>query len=688
MSNQTLSPSSAVRLALFAAALFAALCSADSNILTNPGFDTGTTGWQSRSCTFSTVTSPVHSADRSGRASNRTAAWQGIQQNITDKIVPQATYQVSGWIRLENAASAPVKISMEQRDAQGTRYHNVAVGTAYDNQWQQFSGQFTVDVQGALTALYVYFEGPDAGVSFFVDDAIVYGPEPGSTDTTARIDAGVRYQSIEGFGAAGAWYEGSLVSHPQKNTLYGLLFGQLGLDIYRLRNVFGQDDASAYMSRTAEIITRGEMALGRPLKILMCAWSPPASLKSNDSTVGGTLKKDGSGRFMYDAYGQWWADSLQAWADYGVHPDYISLQNEPDWQADWDTCRFDPTQSASVAGYDRAFDAVYDALYAQMGAGMPKMIGPETTGLNGAAGFTPSQYINALSDRSRMYGYAHHLYNINAGDNPDAYVSAMAAFKNAWPGKPLFQTEYEKASGTWPDALNMALLLHNSLTVEQVSAYLYWDLFWDSGGLISLQPSTYTINSDYYGFKQFSAFVHSGWQRIDAFADATNLRVSAYVSPQGDKMTVVLINTDSTTAMQSAFAFENVTVTAGQVYRTSASENCLSAGAFEAAAPLTIPARSVVTLALDVDIAPRTCQQVQDFGHRLPEDLDGDCLVGWADLILMTEQWLSNSPAAPGTTYSPDIVVNGKVDLCDLAKLVSAWLTCNTPETANCTPNW
>lgn len=664
--------------------------SADTNILENSGFESGTTGWQSRACSFSTVTSPVHAGTRSGHASNRSANWQGIQQNITDKIVPGATYQVSGWMRIENAASAPVKVSMEQRDGQGTRYYNVAVGTAYDNQWRQFSGEFTLNVQGTLTALYVYFEGPGTDINFFVDDAVVYGPEPGSTEVTAQINAGVRHQLIEGFGAAGAWYEGSLVNHPQKNTLYGLLFGELGLDIYRLRNAYGQDGASAYMSRSAEIITRGEMALGRPLKILLCAWSPEAALKSNNDTVRGTLKKDASGSYMYAEYGQWWADSLAAWAACGVHADYISIQNEPDWEADWDTCRFNPTESSTVAGFNRAFDAVYEALHAQMGQNMPKMLGPETTGLYGAAGYTPGQYLTALTDHSRIYGYAHHLYNIAAGDNPDAYISAMAAFKNNWPGKPLFQTEYEKATGSWPDALNMALLLHNALTVEEVSAYLYWDLFWNSGGLISLGSSSYTINSDYYGFKHFSAFVHSGWQRIDTSANSSDLRVSAYVNPEGSKMTVVLINTNSTDALQSTLDFSGVTAIAltGQVHRTSASENCVMVGAFHPAAPLPVPARSVVTLALDVIIAPQTCQQVQDYGYRLPEDLDGDCRVSWTDLALIADQWLSNSPAAAGSTFSPDIAVNGKVDIGDLAMLAAQWLTCNAPATTDCVANW
>jgi hypothetical protein len=71
----------------------------DTNVLTNPGFESGTTGWSGRSCSIETVTSPVHSGSLSGRAYNRNATWDGIQQDMLNKMVIGQTYQISGWIR-------------------------------------------------------------------------------------------------------------------------------------------------------------------------------------------------------------------------------------------------------------------------------------------------------------------------------------------------------------------------------------------------------------------------------------------------------------------------------------------------------------------------------------------------------------------------------------------------------------
>jgi O-glycosyl hydrolase len=593
------------------AAILFTQCLADTNILTNPGFETGdTTGWTGRSATISAVTSPApHPGGGTycGRATGRTATWQGIQQNVLNKMVEGSTYTMSGWVRI-SSGNATVKMSVEMHDDDGTHYYNPATGTAHSGSWVQISGSYTLTVNGTLSALYVYFEGPASGVDIYVDDAVVYGPEVGPTEpnATGTVDVDTRYQTIEGFGAAGAWYEGTLVQLGNSNPqIYNVLFRDLGLDIYRLRNAYQESNGASYMSSSSTIISHGEAALGRPVKTLVCSWSPPASLKSDANTIGGTLA-GGPSNYVYSDFANWWADSITAWSNAGVEVNYISLQNELDYEnTQWDTCRFDPTENSTNAGYDEALDAVYDELYSRFGSAMPKIIGPETTGFNGAAGGSLNTYLSAVTHLSHLYGYAHHLYNINAGDNPDAYISAMQSFNSSWGTKPLFQTEYEKATGSWPDAYNMALLLHDALTVEQVASYFYWDLFWGSANtaLVSITSSSYTINSDYYGFRQYSAFIDSGWQRVDATDDSDALRMSAYINPTDDKLTVVVINTSTTTDITLDLSFTGFSVSSGEVYRTSQTENCVDKGAF--ANPVTLPARSVTTLSLQAPAVPQ-----------------------------------------------------------------------------------
>jgi glucuronoarabinoxylan endo-1,4-beta-xylanase len=636
----------------------------DVNLLINPGFEDGTTGWTDRYCSIEAVSSPTHSGSGSARVYDRNDTWRGIKQDLLGKMAVGQTYTISGWVRLENASSDTVKATIQQTDNSGTNYHNIDTRTAANSTWTLLSGNFTLTVDGTLTELYVYFEGPAAGVNFFVDDATVMGPEVNPESAVGQVDVNTRYQIIEGLGASGAWYTGTLVNHPNRNTLYDLLFKQLSLDIYRVRNAYQIEQSTIDDSLT--IIQQAEAVLGRPLKIMISSWSPPADLKSNDNTREGTLKKDGSGDYMYPEFAQWWYDSLtdtqNGWAAGGVTADYINIQNECDYtNPGWDTCEFAPTETAALAGYDAAFEAVWQKLNTEMGAAMPKMLAPETTGFSNAG-----TYINNLDNLSHVYGYAHHLYNCydggepGCGESPDSYIGSMSAFKSQYGDKPRFQTEYEYLTSTWTDAMNTALLLHNSLTVEEVTCYIYWDLFWGSeskSGLIWITPSSYTVNPVYYGFKHYSAFIDADWQRVDAVTDNTALRISAYISPDNQQLSVVLINT-STTGIETDLSFPGFSIDAGQIYRSSASENCLLVGTYNAPGVLTVSPRSIITLSLTAD--PPLYGDMNDDDNvnmqDLPDflllwledecsiteqmDLNGDCRINLYEFSAFAENWL------------------------------------------------
>jgi glucuronoarabinoxylan endo-1,4-beta-xylanase len=573
----------------------------NTNILVNPGFENETEGWAGRGCPISAVSTPVHSGSGSIKATGRGATWQGVRQSVFDTMTNGKTYKISGWVRLDNAPSDQLLLSVEQQDDSGTHYHNVATVTAADSNWTLLSGQFTLDVNGALTVLDVYFDGAAPGVNFYVDDVNVYGPEPIvksisiKPTATGEIDVDKRYQKIEGLGASGAFRTMEFVQNKQKEQLYNLLFKELGLDIFRIRNTY--DINQPDFDSTVEIANGGKAALSGNLKIMISSWTPPARLKSNGSLIGGTLaKKDG--KFVYEEFAQWWADSLAAYSKAGVKADYITIQNEPDWEAPYDSCVFDPTEDTNRAGYNAALEAVWQKLNTEMGAAMPKMLDPETMGFSHV-----ESYISKLNS-SRVYGYVHHLYDCSGcAENPDRYIPKMVRFTkfNSQHGnKPLFQTEFEDDPNTWTGAMNTAVLMHNSLTVENLASYLYWDLFWDSSsGLVSVDDSnSYTIKPVYYAFKQYSAFTDSDWQRIEATTDNPGLRISAYISPDNKKLSAVIINTTAGTDITLNFSLKGSAISKGEIYRSSEKEKCINVGSFKAGEPLKVPANSITTLAL------------------------------------------------------------------------------------------
>lgn len=54
------------------------------------------------------------------------------------------------------------------------------------------------------------------------------------------------------------------------------------------------------------------------------------------SAESGTVRT-GSGSYMCSQFATWRADSLEVWFGYGVDVNYLNIQNESDYAADWDT---------------------------------------------------------------------------------------------------------------------------------------------------------------------------------------------------------------------------------------------------------------------------------------------------------------------------------------------------------------
>jgi iduronate 2-sulfatase len=431
-----------------------------------------------------------------------------------------------------------------------------------------------------------------------------FSVEAAAAATVTMVDAGTRHQKIEGFGASGAFYINRLITNDHASELADLLFRDLGLDIFRIQNVY---DHTGYISKVADTVATiqlGEAALGRPLKILSSSWTPPAYLKDTGSQAGSnnaTLDSDAGG-YRYDDFAAWWADSLEYYSSNGIDADYISIQNEPNWHPDYNGCGFEPTETTNFAGYNQAFEAVWQELAIRNGtAAMPRMLAPETISFNKLG-----DYIDNLIHPSHAYAYAHHYYQDNVGENPDALNAHMADFNAAHGYKPLFQTEYAflDANTNSPIVrkLNRATLMHNALTIEEVSAYFYWALYWNGEqGLIDIpNSSSYVVTPEYHAFKHFSAFINADWRRIAA--SSTEVDLSAYLSPDGTEVSVVIVNEGPATSLE--LVFEELAITGGEVFRSSSTLDCARVGAFNPAAPLSIPAESITTLALTAATVP------------------------------------------------------------------------------------
>ena len=401
---------------------------------------------------------------------------------------------------------------------------------------------------------------------------------------TATIDTSDVHQTIEGFGASLAWEVWQLYNHSEKGELYNYLFKELGLDILRLRNIYyrGED----YIFNLYEEIVDSFYSLSEnDPKILISSWTPPTGLKSNNNLVGGTLKDEG-GEFVYGDFAEYWMNSLDRFADEGIVPDYISFQNEPDWGRDHATCRFDPTEN-DTAGYDQALDSVYNRLQAIVSP--PMILAPEVLGI----GYSQFQNYAGQFNHDHVDGYAYHLYHGGDGNvNPDAFNSNLTAIANSYTGKPIFQTEYDQ--GDW---FNTAWLMHNCLVHGNVSGYFYWAAVWSPGSkpLIELDDPSYTINQEYWAFRQYSKAIHYEWKRVGATVDDDSLKITAFLSPGNNQLSIVVINvghSEKTLDLVFSHAFN---ISGANILRTSNGERCDYIGDYNGST-VDLPARSITTI--------------------------------------------------------------------------------------------
>lgn len=420
-------------------------------------------------------------------------------------------------------------------------------------------------------------------------------------EVVITVDPSKEYQVMEGFGAAIGWYDNWVTAHPNREGIYDAIFSELGLDILRLQNWYGKSDP--FGVEISAIVEAGRNRLGDSLEILITSWVPPVELKSNGSLGdGGTLVKV-DGKYAYDLFADYWYDSLQAYADIGIVPDYVSIQNEPDFHAEWNALLLSATETEETAGYPQALDAVYHRL--QDLDVPPKILGPEVIGL----GYNTIQAYLRNMDLSKIDGIAYHLYHGGDHTNPDSFRFNMLNVASNYPDIPIFQTEFNRGTG-----FENGWLIHNSLTSGNVSAYLFWDLIWDQAGLVTVEfpwdrtrwqtDVGYFKTEHYYAVQHYSKYISKGYQRIGASTSLGNLlRPTAFIAPDQSEITVVVLNTSLKEEL-FYLELEDYIITDSNVYVT---EFGVEDGAkFASFGPirdtgLNLPKQSMATIVLQVN---------------------------------------------------------------------------------------
>jgi glucosylceramidase len=389
--------------------------------------------------------------------------------------------------------------------------------------------------------------------------AATFEPAAATDRAEVIVEPGRRFQRVTGFGAsitdASAWLIRTKMPADRREALMRELFGREngGLGFSFTRVTIGASDFSLdhysladaadptladFSTRRMEAFVfpavREALAINPDLKVMATPWSAPGWMKTTGSMIQGQLKPE-----FYPTYAEYLRRYIEAAAAQGVPTDYLSIQNEPDFEPDsYPGMRWTPDGRAAFVG-DHLGPLFHRA-------------GVRTKILDWDHNWDkPEQPLAVLADpeaRAFIAGVAWHCY---AGD-----VAAQTPVRDAFPDKEVFFTEC--SGGNWAAdfgdsfAWTMKALIIGS-TENWAQGVLMWNLALDEAhgphaggcgdcrGVVTIDSRTGAVerNQEYYAFGHASRFVRPGAVRIASLKPA-GLQGVAFLNPDGQRVLIVL----------------------------------------------------------------------------------------------------------------------------------------------------
>ena len=473
---------------------------------------------------------------------------------------PASGATVSGTITISGTASSSLSISSVQVSVDSGSFSN-ATGT---NSWS-----FSLDTTSlsntthTLTAKATDSSGATASSSLV---SITVNNGGGPTVTVNWSDV---HQQIDGFGASSA-STGDGITNSQADLFWSTTNG-VGLSLLRVQiESNGTYPDLATMQKAQD---RGVSIWGTP-------WSPPASMKSNGNTNnGGSLLASD-----YQAYANYLSSYVLGLKNsYGINLYALSIQNEPDYTATWQSCIWTGQQFHDFLGNNLL------PTFKKNGV-TTKIMMPEESG------WKFDRATATLSDPVTAAGVS-----IIAGHNYDGAAAATYPLGQNQ-GKHLWETEvssFEAFDPSMTNGLKWAKKINDWMTIANANAWHYWWLIDGNGDNEALLGPSGQTTKRLYVMGNYSKFVRPGYYRIGTSASpVAGVSVSAYKDPSTGKFAIVAINQNAS-AVTLDFALNGFTANAVAPWVTSASLNLAEQASIKvggSAFVATLPAASVTTL--------------------------------------------------------------------------------------------
>ncbi|MBT9392566.1 glucosylceramidase [Hymenobacter sp. NST-14] len=418
----------------------------------------------------------------------------------------------------------------------------------------------------------------EAVVQFWLttpDQSVLFQAQPAPDWATARPDAAAdgpvltiddqtTYQTMDGFGYTLTGGSAELLhamSPPARAALLRELFSPegAGIGVSYLRLSLGASDLDAAVFSYDDLpagqtdpslarfslapdrvhllpVLREILAINPDIKLLASPWSPPAWMKTNGSSKGGSLRPE-----FYSAYAQYFVKYVQQMRAEGVRIEAVTVQNEP----------LHPGNNPSLL-----MPAEQQAEFVKnhLGPAFEKAKLDTKIILYDHNADRPDYPLSILRDpaaRRYVAGTAFHLY---AGP-----IEALSQVHDAFPDKHIYFTEQWVGSKS-DFAENLPWHVRTLLigaSRNWARTVLEWNLAADPGqnphtpggctecrGALTLDGNSVTREDAYYIIAHASKFVRPGSVRIASTASATLPNV-AFRTPQGRRVVIVQNNSPS-----------------------------------------------------------------------------------------------------------------------------------------------
>ena len=364
-----------------------------------------------------------------------------------------------------------------------------------------------------------YSPGLSGTSTLWVDNIRFVGTTPVTTNCV--VDWNDVHQRIDGFGASSAW--DSSWTTAQADMFFSTNTG-IGLSLLRSRIAPGGTTVESNIM---------QMAQARGARVWSTPWSPDASFKSNTNVNGGSF---------LSASNQAYASQLAGYvvnmkSNYNVNLYAISVQNEPDVWADYESCLWTAQQIHD-------FVPCLHAALAASNVASTKIMLPEDEN------WETNLYYTAMSDPSVAADagiVACHNYD---GTPPSGMPAALPMYDNS--NAALWETEvsaYDPFDGGITNAMYWAGRIHLFMTVAQANAFHYWWLIPDTADNEGLTDQSGNPAKRMYVLGNYSRFVRPGYYRIGVSNNAFT-SISAYKDTNSGSFAIVAINSSLTTVTQ------------------------------------------------------------------------------------------------------------------------------------------